>query len=102
MAKPASSKDRTTHWPEYNVALKRRGPLEVWFDPEMAWLSAPDGPLGRPRRFSDSATSLCLTLKALFHLPLRQETGLVARLIKLAGLDWPVPDYTTLCHTRNS
>lgn len=53
-------------------------------------------------RFSDSAIELCLTLKSLFNLPLRQVTGLVASLIKLAGLDWPVPDYTTLCRRQKT
>jgi hypothetical protein len=47
-------------------ALKRCGSLDIW------------------------------TLKALFNLPLRQATGLVASLLELADLDWPVPDYTTL------
>lgn len=63
----------------------------------MQWLSVPCGRPGRPACFSDSAIELCLTLKALFNLPFRQATGLVASLLKLAGLDWPVPDYTTLC-----
>ena len=31
-----------------------------------------------------------------FGLPLRQTTGLVASLLRLAGLDWPVPDFSTL------
>ena len=38
----------------------------------------------------------CLTLKALFGLPLRQSTGLVASLLKLAGLAGAVPDFSTL------
>lgn len=41
-----------------------------------------------------------LTLKVLFGLPLRQTVGLVASLIELAGLDWPVPDYSTLCRRQ--
>ena len=53
-------------------------------------------------RFSDSAIELCLTLKTLFNLPLRQVTGLVSSLIKMAGLDWPVPDYTTLCRRQKT
>ena len=40
-------------------------------------------------------------LKALFGLPLRQTTGLVASLLRLAKLDWPVPDYGTLCRRQN-
>ena len=43
------------------------------------------------------AHELCLTLKALFNLPLRQATELVASLLKLTDLGWAVPDYTTLC-----
>ena len=76
--------------------------MEIWFDPEMTWLSAPCGRPGRPMRFSDSAIELCLTLKVLFNLPLRQTTGLVASVLKLAGLDWPVPDYTTLCRRQRT
>ncbi len=102
MSKPAAPKYRTTNWPEHNAALKRRGSLEIWLDPQMHWLSKPCGRPGRPVRFSDSAIKLCLTLKALFSLPLRQVTGLVASLIKLAGLDWPVPDYTTLCRWQKT
>lgn len=41
-------------------------------------------------------------MKALFNLPLRQATGLVASLLKLADLDWPVPDYTTLCRRQKT
>ncbi len=102
MPKPAAPRYRTTNWPEYNAALKRRGSLEVWFDPDMDWLSKPCGRLGRPMLFSDSAIELCLTLKVLFNLPLRQVTGLVASLVKMAGLDWPVPDYTTLCRRQKT
>ena len=47
--------------------------------------------------FPTNAIQACLTLKALFGLPLRQTTGLVASLLELAGLDWPVPDFSTLC-----
>ncbi len=36
-------------------------------------------------------------LKALFGLALRQTTGLIASLLKLAKLDWPVPGFSTLC-----
>jgi hypothetical protein len=102
MAKPTARLHRTTNWAEYDAALKRRGSLEIWFDPETDWLSKPCGRPGRPRRFSDSAIELCLTLKTLFNLPLRQVTGLVASLIKIAGLDWPVPDYTTLCRRQKT
>ncbi len=63
----------------------------------MEWLAVPSGRRGRPAIFSDAATQACLMLKALFGLPLRQTSGLVASLLRLAKLDWPVPDYSTLC-----
>ena len=40
--------------------------------------------------------------EVLFGLPLRQTTGFVASLPKLAGLDWPVPDYSTLCRRQKT
>ena len=68
MPKPSAPKYRTTNWSAYNAALRQRGSLDVWFDPDMQWLSAPRGRPGRPARFSDGAIELCLTLKALFNL----------------------------------
>jgi len=38
----------------------------------------------------------CLSIKVLFALPLCQTAGMVASLLKLAGLDWPVSDFSTL------
>ena len=41
-------------------------------------------------------------LKVLFKLPLRQTTGLVASLLELVGLDWDVPDFSTLSRRMKS
>lgn len=35
-------------------------------------------------------------VKVLFGLPLWQTTGMVSSIFKMAGLDWPVPDFSTL------
>jgi hypothetical protein len=35
-------------------------------------------------------------MKCLFNLPLRHPMGMTQSLLRLAGLDWPVPDYTTV------
>ena len=96
MSHPPPPTYRTTNWRAYNAALKQRGSLQIWFDPETVWLAEPSGKRGRPATFSDAAIQTCLTLKALFGLPLRQATGLVESLLKLAGLDWSVPDFSTL------
>lgn len=39
-------------------------------------------------------------MKVLFGLPLRQTTGFVESLLKLVGLDWAVPDFSTLCRRQ--
>jgi len=100
MPKPFPTRYRTTNWSDYNAALRKRGSLSVWFDPEMVWLAGKTGKRGRPETFSDAAIQTCLTLKVLFGLPLRQTVGLVESLIQMAGLDWPVPDYSTLCRRQ--
>ena len=100
MPKAVPSTYRTTNWPTYNAALKQRGSLLIWFDSGMEWQAAPSGRRGRPATFSDAAIQTCLMLKALFGLPLRQTTGLVESLLRLAKLDWPVPDFSTLCRRQ--
>ena len=100
MSRPVLPTYCTTNWRSYNAALRQRGSLLIWFDPEMEWLAAPSGRRGRPTIFSDVAVQACLMLKALFGLPLRQTTGMVASLLRLAKLDWPVPDYSTLCRRQ--
>ena len=100
MSKPTPPVYRTTNWRAYNAALRQRGSLSIWFDPETQWLAAPNGRRGRQPVFSAAAIQTCLTLRALFGLPLRQVTGMVASLLALAGLDWPVPDYSPLCRRQ--
>ena len=87
--------------PMARAALKQRGSLLIWFDPETVWLAAPTDKRGRSATFTDAAIQACLTLKALFGLPLRQATGLVASLLERAGLDWAVPDFSTLSCRQN-
>jgi DDE family transposase len=88
---------RTRNWREYDRGLIARGDLTVWLSPDLAW-RAPEGTgkRGRPLVFSDAAIQCVLTLKVLFGLPLRAAQGLVRSLLRLAGLDWPVPHYSTL------
>lgn len=86
----------TTNWKSYNEALKRRGSLLVWLDKDLVWLAPKAGRPGRPPVFSDAAVQFCLMVKVLFGLPLRQTTGMVASILEMAGLDWPVSDFSTL------
>ena len=102
MSKPSPARYRTTNWSSYTAALRNRGSLLIWLDKEMTWLAPPDGSPGRPAVFLDVAIQLCLSVKVLFKLPLRQAVGMVRALLKLARLDWPVPDYTTLCRRQKT
>ena len=95
-------KYRTTNWKAYNAALKARGDLTIWLDKDMQWLAAPSGKRGRNHTFSDAAIQFCLTIKCLFGLPLRQTLGLVQSLLRMAGLPWTAPDYSTVCRRQRS
>lgn len=100
MSQPRKPRYRTTNWKQYNAALKARGSLSIWLDKRMAWFAAASGKRGRSPKFSDAAIQFCLTLKNLFGLALRQTTGLVESVLKLCGLSWPVPDFSTLCRRQ--
>ena len=102
MSKPKPARYRTTNWSSYNDALRKRGSLLIWLDKEMTWHAPHEGRPGRPPVFSNAAIQFCLSIKVLFKLPLRQTAGMVASLLRLAGLDWPVPDYSTLCRRQKT
>jgi hypothetical protein len=102
MSSWAPTKYKTRNWADYNFSLKQRGSLSIWFDPQMAWEADASGRRGRQQTYSDAAIQACLTLKVLFGLPLRQTTGFVESLLKLVGLDWAVPDFSTLCRRQRT
>jgi hypothetical protein len=102
MSKPSPALYRTANWSSYTASLRKRGSLLIWLDKETSWLAAHDGSPGRPAVFSEAAIQFCLTIRVLFKLPLRQTTGMVASLLKLADLDWAVPDYTPLCRRQKT
>ena len=91
MSRPTPPIYKTRNWPAYNQALKRRGSLTIWFDPEMSWDAAPTGRRGRQQTYSDAAIQTCLSMKVLFGTALRQRTGFVESLLRLVGLDRTVP-----------
>jgi hypothetical protein len=95
MSKPAPARYRTTNWSSSNASRRKRGSLLVWINKDMIWHAPRDGRPGRPAVFCDAAIQVCLSIKILFKLPLRQTCGMVARLLKLAG--WTGPsDFSTL------
>ena len=102
MSRPTPPAYKTRNWPAFNRALKRRGSLTIWFDPAMTWEAAPTGKRGRRPDYSDAAIQTCLTMKVLFGMALRQTTGFVESLLGLIGLDWTVPNFSTLSRRQKS
>lgn len=68
----------------------------------MTWDAAPTGKRGRQPDYSDAAIQTCLTMKVLFGMALRQTTGFVESLLRLIGLDWTVPDFSTLSRRQKT
>src|SRR6478609_3900437 len=89
---------RVTNWAEYDAALRQRGSLTVWFTEAAvaAWRAEPRTTRGGQPWYSELAILTALTLKAVFRLALRQTEGLIGSLMRLLGLDLPIPDHTTL------
>jgi transposase len=88
---------RVENWSAYDAALRRRGDLTIWVTPEAiaAWTPPRSGRRGRPSRYSDLAIDAGLMLRLAFGRPWRQTEGLLDSLMRLLGLDLPVPDHTT-------
>ncbi len=104
MTEPKSAKTRykTTNWAAYNAALKARRSLTIWLDKDMQWYAPASGKRERQRIFSEAAIQFCLSIKCLFNLALRQSLGLVESLLRLAGLDWSVPDNSAVCRRQKT
>jgi hypothetical protein len=62
----------------------------------MCWHGSASGKRGRRPKYSEAAIQFCLTIKGLFNLALRQAMGMAQSLLKLAGLGWQVPDFSTV------
>jgi DDE family transposase len=91
-------KHTVTNWPAYDASLRQRGSLTVWFTDEAiaAWTAEPRTTRGGQPWYSALAILTALTLRAVFRLAYRQTEGLIGSVIRLLGLDLPVPDHTTL------
>src|ERR671916_1477127 len=69
-----------------------------WFTDEAiaAWAAEPRTTRGGQPRYSTLAIVTALTLRAVFRLALRQTEGLIGSVLRLLGLDLPVPDHSSL------
>ena len=72
--------------------------VTVWLSSEAiaAWTPRRSGQWGGQRRYSNLAIETALTLRLLYHLPLRQAEGFLHALFGMMRLNLSAPDYTTL------
>src|ERR671932_1147208 len=89
---------RVRNWPQYDAGLKQRGDLTLWLDEAViaGWHAPRRTTPGGQASYSNLAIELVLTLRLVFHLALRQAEGFVTSVLRLLGLELPVPDHTTL------
>jgi len=89
---------RVTNWPQYEQSLRNRGSLTLWISPSAikSWKSPKSGKPGRQQQYTNLAIETILTIRLLFHLPLRQAEGFIASLFQLMKVSLPIPDHTTL------
>jgi len=75
------------NWPEYEASLRKRGDLRVWIADDVAdhWtVPGKRTPKGDPI-YTDLAIETVLTLRLVFHQPLRQTEGFVISVLALMG-----------------
>src|SRR5918993_50603 len=89
---------RIRNWPQYDAGLKRRGDLTLWLEEAAiaGWHASRQTTPGGQARYSNLAIELVLILRLVFRLGLRQAEGFASSVLRLLGLDLPVPDHTTL------
>lgn len=71
------TKYRVSNWSAYNESLRRRGDLTVWVADDVAqnWVARRRKTRGGQARYSNLAIEICLTLRTIFRLALRQTQG---------------------------
>ncbi len=90
---------RVRNWPEYNRALIACGSLTLWVDEQaVSARRQRGGPRGRGRLriYSDTAIECALVVRSVFHLSLRATQGFLDSVVRLMGVDLPVPAYSTV------
>ena len=92
------TKYRVGNWPAYDRALVQRGDVTLWLTPEAiaTWEAVGVGKRGGQLQYSEVAIETALTLRLIFHLPLRQTEGFLRSIVGMLCLDLSAPDHTTL------
>ena len=75
--------------------MQKRGGLTVWLSDEAldAWHETPSGEPRGQRTYADIAIEAALTIRMVFHLPLRQTEGFLRSLAQMLDVDLPIPSH---------
>ena len=91
------------NWAEYAAEspmknLKNRGNICLWISDEVSkeWISPSEKVRGGQQIYSDLAIEIVLSLRLVFHLPLRQVEGFIESIFQLMKVDLPIPDHINL------
>ena len=94
------SKFKVTNWSEYNNILRNRGRIDFMIAEDLSdgWYEDNSGyrSRGGQKIYSDKAIFMCLQLRYLLGLKLRQTQGFINWIFMISGLPLTCPDYTTL------
>lgn len=94
------------NWKAYNKSLCQRGCLTLWLSDSLYrhWSDiSRQGKVVGEKYYPDMVIELCLTIKQVYGLPLRQCTGFLESIFALMGLSYlAVPDYSTLSRRSSS
>jgi hypothetical protein len=99
----SKDKYKVYNWKAYNRDLKRRGSITLWVEGNVAshWKSNCSRRRGGQYRYSNKAIEVCLVVRKVYHLALRQTEGFIESFFERIGLNLPAPDYTTLSRRSN-
>jgi len=100
MKKLRQGKYKVKNWSEYNKSLKNRGDITFWLSDDALtnWLEQylVIKQRGRQVKYSKLSLQTIYTFRQIFNLRLRQAEGFTRSLLKIMGVNLPVPDYTTV------
>ena len=100
------SKFKIINWPEYNNILRNRGRIDFMISNnlEKNWYEQNNNgkKRGGQRRYTDQAILVCLQIRCLFKLKLRQCQGFINWIFEISGAQITCPDYTTLSRRGKS
>ena len=94
----SASAEGSSQYIPYKRLLVQRGDVTLWLTPEAiaTWEAVGVGTRGGQLQYSEVAIETALTLRLIFHLPLRQTEGFLRSIFGMLCLDLSAPDHTTL------